>query len=461
MSTFVVYVDLAVPGRNVNVGAAQLASESGVVDLVYTELQLSDGEEGLSNMLNSIDAQLESLNGNYTSVLIIGDFTSEQSFVLDELLDGKSGYTFISMTSSSPLMSNLNNGFGVHSSDLHTISSMILLTEPFYSQVLIMVDGRYGVDMYNLYKNSISSQNVRLFVVGEATNMQDISEYMNDPQTYVISTLLGPSFDQMMDLVEHERVLSYNSWVIDESKSQHLNVRPAAPFPEKSGISDLEGMTTDLLEFAGRVKKIEGWTFNRIIMIGLWNQFVTDTRTPLAFFRNVTVDPTLNTPRLFGANLVSNKELIKGVDIELFNENNVEPFSQSVASIRVRHPSRTQLEYWNNIKITLLSIENIHMNGQLAIQRFNNSITKVPSSDPQKILYPNPSYWDLEASSENGRVTSATSIRVYGDDIFCYIPTIIDRHLYTCSGVPSIEPVQPIESSNVTSEIIDFYQLLL
>lgn len=448
MATYIVYVDLQVPFRNVNQNAAQMARESGSVDMVYTELNLDDGQVGLTRMIDAIE--LASPDG---SVLIIGDFSSGQSFILDELLANKNGWTVMSTTSSSPLLKDLTKGFSVHYSDIHTVASLILMTESLYPQVLIVVDGRIGVDLYYTYLNSITTQTVKLHVMtDDSAPLSDIAAYMNSPQTYIFSTLLGSKFDELMATVNHNRVVTMNTWRIDTDVGPHLNVVAAAPFPEKFGLAGIEAMTSDVLDFAGRVKKIRGnWRMDRLVVIGLWNQFVTDMKTPLAFFRNFTVAPELNASRLFGANFVSNQPLIQNVDVAAFNERNAEPFSQSVITSYIRHPSRTELDYWYSIKITPTVLENVvdRKTGEVLYQRFESSITFI---DNGRILLPNPKSWSIEVDMDGDVVTGINALKSEDEDIFNAVPPTINRHIYVCTGYTN--PVTQSQDSRFTDESV-------
>lgn len=432
MTTYIVYVDLNVPHRNVGVNAAEMARASGSVDMVYTQLQLEDSQPGLTRMINNIES---SIPNGISSVLIIGDFTSAQSFALDDLLANKPGWTVMSTTSSSPLVKYLTKGFSVHYNDIHTIATLILMTESLYSQVLVVVDSRVGVDLYYAYLNSITTQTVKLHVMtDDSTPLSAIAPYMNSPQTYVLSTLLGPKFDELMSTVNHDRVVAMNPWRVDENVGPHLNIVASAPYPEKFGLAGLDAMTSDVLDFAGRVRKIRGgWTMDRLTMIALWNQFVTDMKTPLAFYRNFTVDPELNASRLFGANFVSNQDIIQNVDVAAFNEHNAEPFSQSVISAYIRHPSRTQLDYWYSIKIVPTVLENVvnRQTGRTLYQRFINSITSI---DNDRILLPNPKAWSIEVDMNGDVVRGVNPLKAEDEDIFNVVPQTINRYIYTCTG---------------------------
>lgn len=288
-----------------------------------------------------------------------------------------------------------------------------------YPQILVVADDMHGIDFFNAYRSSMTHQKVRLCRIGDQS-LDSMTSHINSSDVVVISSLNSENFKELSDIIQHSRLISINAFS-DNTCGRYLSVKPSAPFPEKFGHSGIDGMKYDLSTFIGRLKKIDGpFKIDRHIMISLWNQFTTDMKSSLAFFRNCTVSPKLNTTPLYGSHIVSNKKIIDGVDIELFDEFNCESFNRSILSVYVRNQPRTQLEYWKNIEISpsrFISVYN-DQTDELIYQRFDGSITKIHGDS---ILFPHTESWPIVVQLDGSEVESASLMN--GDiDLFEIIP---------------------------------------
>lgn len=481
MNTHIVYVDTQSDSYSSSDKHRSMIMSHGVVENVYSKLRVEDGEEEIAEMLNTINVWLKSHRRRSTSddtimdnVLIIGTLTSNHCIKLDKLLTKYKGWSFISTMATSTRMKSLHNGFSVNYNDIHTISSLILLTESMYPQVLILADDMFGVDLYHAYNNSISTQTVKLQVMNERSpSLSKIEPYINSPKTIIISTLLGSKFDEVLDIMTHSRLISLNPWRMDGESKRHLVLIPSTPFPEKFGHCGRSGMAHDVMEFVTRIKKIEGhYNLGKSGFVELWNQFATDMKSSLSFFRNCTIDPIINIPRIYGARLVSNKRIIEGVEEELFNSDNCESFSQSIVSIYVKRPSRTQIEYWNSIEITPteLIIVRDEETDDVLYQRFHDSITDIGDD---KLLMPKVSSWTLEIELGEEGVRSVSHVSEV--DIFTLQPLthtqyvhipIIDRHsidaiLASDDGLDDDVFDDNLDDDYVVEPNLDFYHSII
>lgn len=378
MNTSVVYVDTQSESHETSEDQMKLLSSYGVLKLIYRDLRVEDDDGKLKEMIRKIQdgIGLEGMKGN---VLIIGTLTSKHCTQLDQLLDGRPNWTFISTIATSTRMKSLRSGFSVHYNDIHLVSTMILLTESMYPQILVVTDDMFGIDLYHAYSNSMTSQTVKLQVMTDRSpSLDKIESYINSPKTVVVSAMLGSRYGELLDIIDHERMISLNPWRVDAASKRHLIVRPSTPFPEKFGEQGVS--LKDMMEFCTRIRKIDReYNLGRSEFVQLWNQFTTDMKSSLTFFRNCEIDVTLNIPRIFGIRLVSNKRLIDDVDVELFNSRNCETFNQSVVAVYIRQPSKTPAEYWNNIEVIptkLISIRDEETK-ELLYQRFSDSITDI------------------------------------------------------------------------------------
>lgn len=380
----------------------------------------------IDEMIGEIDQKLNGLE----HVLIVGMLTTSHCDKLDRLLKNRPTWSFLSLIASSTRMKNLRSGFSVCPNDIHVISSLILLTQNLYRHVLILADDTHGVDLYNSYRSSMTSQNVQLHVLNDrAPSLDKISVFLNSPDTYVINTLTGSRRAEVLEAVTHDRVICTNMFIeTSPDIRRHLRLIPSSPFPERFGLCGLDAMISDMNIFLSRLNKIrESWTPSRDSLIGLWNQFVLDMKSSLYFFRNCVVSESLNVPMAFGAHLVSNKNLIDNIDYNLFNERNCEAFNQTIISIYVRNKSRTQIDYWNNLIISPTIFENIYNRDteELSYQRFKSSITKIADDT---VIIPRLSSWPVVVELSEGDVDSVTLFdrdhRAFSDNIFEMVPSI-------------------------------------
>lgn len=426
MNTSIIYIDTQSSSYVTSEEHIRLLSSYGILKMIYKDLKVDDGEESLVKMIDKIQnvIGLEGMKGN---VLIVGTLTSRHCMRLDKLLNERPNWTFISTIASSTRMNNLLNGFSIHYNDIHVVSSLILLTESLYPQVLIITDDMFGMDLYQAYSNSLTSQIVKLQVMNERTpSLDKIESYINSPNTIIVSAMLGSRYDELLDIVDHDRLISLNPWRIDENRGKHLVVRPSTPYPEKFGYDGLDGMLVDVMEFCTRIKKIEGrYDLDKSKFVQLWNQFATDMKSSLSFFRNCTIDPTLNIPRIFGVKLISNKRLMD-IDSDEFNKRNCETFRQSIMGIYIRHESRTPIEYWNSIHVIptkLITIKDEDTD-DILFQRFSDSITLI---DDDKILVPHCGSLPVKLDVSQGEVKGISTYQEL--DIFSIEPSTETQYI--------------------------------
>lgn len=378
--------------------------------------------------------EIEGKMTGFEYVLITGMLTTSHCDKIDRVLKNRRKWSFLSLIGSSTRLKNLRSGFSICPNDIHIVSSLTLLTQNLYKQVLVLADDTHGVDLYNSYRDSTTSQIVQLHVLNErAPSLETISLFLNSSDTFVINALSGSRRFEVFDMIEHDRVICTN--ILSDSSPElrrHLRLVPSSPFPERFGLHGIDAMRADLTTFLNRLSKIrERWTPSRESLICLWNQFVRDMKSSLYFFRNCVVSESLNVPIMFGYHIVSNKNLVDNVDIKLFDERNCETFNQNIISIYVRSTSRTQVDYWNNLIISPTVFENMYDRDteELIYQRFNTGITKIADDS---VIIPRSTSWPIVVELSDGDVKSITLFddehRPFSENIFEMTPRIVQLY---------------------------------